>query len=88
MLRIGEFEAKDTLDTLLDRVNRGEEIMIIRHGKPVARLVPIEESVDLNQSRGAIQRIRERAKQLHSDESDREPFDWTELKNLRDHGRL
>ncbi len=40
MKEIGAFEAKNTLGTLLDHVERGEEIVITRHGKPVARLVP------------------------------------------------
>ena len=40
MEEIGAFEAKNTLGALLDRVQRGEEIIITRHGKPVARLVP------------------------------------------------
>ena len=30
-------EAKNTLDALLDRVERGEEIVITRHGKPESR---------------------------------------------------
>ena len=33
--------AKTHLSSLLDRVARGEEIVIARAGKPVARLVPI-----------------------------------------------
>jgi prevent-host-death family protein len=33
--------AKTHLSALLDRVARGEEIIIARAGKPVARLVPI-----------------------------------------------
>jgi prevent-host-death family protein len=35
-------EAKTHLSRLLERVGRGEEIVIARAGKPVARLVPIE----------------------------------------------
>lgn len=33
--------AKTHLSSLLDRVARGEEILIARSGKPVARLVPL-----------------------------------------------
>ena len=40
MQEIGAIEAKLTLGALLDRVQKGEEIVITRHGKPVARLVP------------------------------------------------
>lgn len=39
MRQIGAFEAKNTFGTLLDLVMQGEEIVITRHGKPVARLV-------------------------------------------------
>ena len=39
-MEVGAFEAKNTLGSLLDRVERGEEIVITRRGKPVARLVP------------------------------------------------
>lgn len=39
MITVGAFEAKTKLSELLDRVERGEEIVITRHGKPVARLV-------------------------------------------------
>jgi prevent-host-death family protein len=39
---VGSFEAKTHLSQLLDRVAKGEEITITRHGKPVAILVPAE----------------------------------------------
>ncbi|MCB1489801.1 MAG: type II toxin-antitoxin system Phd/YefM family antitoxin [Bauldia sp.] len=35
---VGAFEAKTKLSELLDRVEKGEEIIITRRGKPVARL--------------------------------------------------
>ncbi len=37
-LTVGAFEAKTKLSELLDRVEHGEEIIITRRGKPVARL--------------------------------------------------
>ena len=40
MITVGAFEAKTHLSTLLERVSRGEEVLITRHGKAVARLVP------------------------------------------------
>jgi prevent-host-death family protein len=92
MPEIGAFEAKNTLGTLLDRVERGEEIVITRHGKPVARLVPNSGRVDRQQAQTALQRIRERAGQLPSNKanrkkSDRKNFDWESIKALRDEGR-
>ena len=35
-------EAKTHLSRLLERVEHGEEVVIARAGKPIARLVPIE----------------------------------------------
>ena len=40
MTTISAFEAKTRFGDLLERVCRGEEIVITRHQKPVARLVP------------------------------------------------
>ena len=37
---VGSYEAKTHLPRLLDRVEHGETIVITRHGKPVAKLVP------------------------------------------------
>jgi prevent-host-death family protein len=41
MTEVGAFEAKTHLSRLLERVEHGETITITRHGKPVARLVPL-----------------------------------------------
>jgi prevent-host-death family protein len=78
---IGAFEAKNTFGTLLDRVERGEEIVITRHGKAVARLVPNIARIDRAQAQAAMDRIRERARRLGG-----EKFDWEEVKKLRDEG--
>ena len=75
-----DFEAKNTLGALLDRVQQGEEIVITRHGKPVAKLVPTTGGVDRELARAATLRIRQRAKQLGR-------FDWQALKLDRDSGR-
>jgi prevent-host-death family protein len=57
--QIGAFEAKSRLGQLLDRVEAGEEIVITRRGKVVARLVPPSSTFDRERSRAAAQRIRE-----------------------------
>ena len=41
MTHVGVHEAKTHLSQLLKRVAAGEEIIIARSGKPVARLVPV-----------------------------------------------
>jgi prevent-host-death family protein len=38
--------AKTHLSRLLDRVEQGEELVISRAGKPVARLVPVEPALE------------------------------------------
>ncbi len=40
MAKISAFEAKTRFGELLNRVANGEEVVITRHDKPVARLVP------------------------------------------------
>ena len=42
MATIGSFEAKTKFSALLQRVERGEQIVITRRGKPVAKLVRID----------------------------------------------
>ena len=41
MITVGAFEAKTHFSSLLERVAQGEEILITRHGKALARLVPV-----------------------------------------------
>ncbi|MGD0913051.1 MAG: type II toxin-antitoxin system prevent-host-death family antitoxin [Terracidiphilus sp.] len=82
MPEFGAFEAKNKLGALLDRVERGEEIVITRHGKPVARLVPNLGGIDRAQARAAFDRIRARAVHLKAG-----PFDWETFKADRDAGR-
>jgi prevent-host-death family protein len=45
MTTVGTFEAKTHLTRLLERVARGERIVITNRGKPVAMLVPPEVAV-------------------------------------------
>ena len=42
MTEVNIHEAKTQLSRLLRRVSSGEEIIIARAGKPVARLIPVE----------------------------------------------
>jgi prevent-host-death family protein len=44
MAEIGAYDAKTRLAELLSRVEKGERIVITRHGRPVAQLVPVEDA--------------------------------------------
>ena len=50
-------EARNSLSALLDRVEKGEEITITRHGRPVARLVPALQR-DIERARVAAEGLR------------------------------
>jgi len=82
MIEIGAFEAKNKLGSLLDRVEGGEEIVITRHGRAVARLVPNKPGVGSEQAKAAARRIRARAAALKVG-----AFRWPEWKSWRDEGR-
>jgi prevent-host-death family protein len=56
--KMSAFEAKTRFGELLERVARGEEIVITRHDKPVARMVP-EGAPRLQDVRRAVQGLRE-----------------------------
>jgi prevent-host-death family protein len=43
MRAVGVYDAKTRFTKLLDDVEQGEVITITRHGKPVAKLVPVEQ---------------------------------------------
>ncbi len=81
-MQVGAFEAKNTLGALLDRVERGEEIVITRHGKPVARLAPCATTIDREAAEAALTRLRARARALGA-----APVPWETLKAERDGGR-
>ena len=82
MREVGAFEAKNKLSELLDLAERGEEVVITRHGKEVARLVPPRNTVNRGEARAAIERLRQRAKRENHG-----AFDWEEWKAYRDEGR-
>jgi prevent-host-death family protein len=62
MLEIETVEAEKGFGGLLERVERGEEIVIMRRGKPVAKLTPLWENRDPAAALEALARIGERAK--------------------------
>ena len=81
MREVGAFEAKNKLSELLDLAERGEEVVITRHGKEVARLVPPRDRHSREEARAAAERLRARAKKLKLGITLQEALAW------RDEGR-
>jgi prevent-host-death family protein len=81
MRAVGAFEAKNKLSELLDLAERGEEIVITRHGREVARLIPPKRRHDPEEARVAMERLRARAKALGLN------LTLDEIKAYRDEGR-
>lgn len=81
MASVTAFEAKTRFGELLDRVAKGEEVVITRHDKPVARLVPegAPRQEDVRRSveglREIQQRIQRRSKATLSDREVREAIE-------------
>ena len=57
MPTVSAFEAKTRFGELLDRVSKGEEVVITRHDRPVARLIP-EGAQRLDDVRRAVAGLR------------------------------
>jgi prevent-host-death family protein len=57
MITVGAFDAKTNLSALLDKVEAGEEVVITRHGKPVARLVSVQD-IDRTRATEAVEKLR------------------------------
>ena len=58
MKTVGAFEAKTHLSQLLDRVAKGESIIITRHGEPVAQLVPAKPARDRQALDALVEEIK------------------------------
>ena len=77
MTEVG-FQSKTHVSRLLDRAERGESIVINRHGKPVARLSPVQGS-----SRDERRQTIAQLKELRSGQT----LDGISLRELIDEGR-
>lgn len=64
MNTIGAFEAKTQFSKYLDRARGGEEIIITHRGHPVAKLIPVEASHDVEQAFAAASRIQQTAQRI------------------------
>lgn len=78
MIEVGAFEAKTHLSALLEKVKNGEEVLITKRGKAIARLVPAEQAKQ-SEVTSVIDELCTLRKQVNLN-----GLDW---KALRDDGR-
>ena len=80
MVTVGAFEAKTHFSGILERVQKGEQVVVTKHGHPVAKIIPFQKksTEELQKAAEEIRRFREKNKWSLSG------LDW---KALRDEGR-
>jgi prevent-host-death family protein len=83
-MTVSSSEARRRFGHLLERVARGEEIVITRHDKPVARIVP--EGRDLERVRKAVDNMR-RLREDMAKRRDFKPLTDKEIKDAINEGR-
>lgn len=78
---VGLFEAKTHFSELVARAEQGHEVIITRHNKPVAKIVPLNPAADDARARhdGAVRELVEFRK--------RYPLRGTALRDLIEEGR-
>ncbi len=68
MKHVGIFEAKTHLSALLEEVEKGGEVTITRHGKPIAKIVQATAEFspeEIEKRREAITRLRANAREIN-----------------------
>jgi prevent-host-death family protein len=82
-------EAAAHLPELLDEVEHGGEITILRGGKPIARLMPSQPSTEFVVTAEQRARAHEAIEDMNKLRAELKlgPFDWEEYKADRDSGR-
>lgn len=85
MASVTAFEAKTRFGELLERVARGEEVVITKHDKPVARLIP-EGSRRADDVRRSVQGLRELREQIRR--RSRAKLTEREVRAAIDEGRM
>jgi prevent-host-death family protein len=86
MQKIAAFEAKTRFGELLDRVIAGEEIVITRHEKPVARIVP-EGGPSMEDARRAAAGLEGLQREIEEHCKGKRHPSWPEFKSFAEEGR-
>lgn len=80
------FEAKTRFGELLQRVERGEEVVITRHDRPVARVVR-EGSPDLASVKRSVEGLRQLQQRIRKRGRGRSALSAAEVRAAVGHGR-
>jgi len=86
MATVSAFEAKTRFGESLERVTRGEEIVITRHDRPVARIVP-EGAQRLEDVRRAVSGLRELQQRIALRSKGRVSLSNREVRSAIEEGR-
>ena len=86
MRTITAFEAKTRFGELLERVARGEEVVITKHDRPVARIVP-EGRRSLAATRQAVESLRSLRASIAKRTRGRAVLRDSDVRAAIDHGR-
>lgn len=79
MKHVGMFEAKTNLSALVEEVEKGGTVVITRHGKPVAKLVPAQAELtpeEIARRTEALRALRENANKLKINATPEEIKEW------------
>jgi len=83
MEEVGIVEARNNFSALVERAEKGENVIITRHGKPVVKMVAVEledEEERRKRARGAVEAIWEMRKEV-------KPLGDVTIKDLINEGR-
>lgn len=61
-MEIAVSEAKGQLSELVRKANAGEEVLLTRHGQPIARIVPVGYRPNADEKRRVLHAVREAAR--------------------------
>jgi prevent-host-death family protein len=86
MATVPAFEAKTKFGELLDRVLEGEEIVITRHEKPVARLIA-EGGRNLDDIKRAAEGLEALQKEIAQSSKGKKSDSWKEFRSAVEEGR-
>lgn len=80
MIRVGAYEAKTRLSELLDRAEKGEVFEITKNGRPVAKLVALNEDQQEAEARAAANQLLAWLEEAPPVSEAQAQLNWEELK--------